>query len=65
MLHHSQTGDFLMPGYLYATTQDSAQILHRLMVRPSLSVKCQREGKRILYLETEIVTIQTEIGRVG
>lgn len=59
-------GDFLMPGTCYATTQESAQILHRLLVPPALSGEVLSVKENGSYnLETEIVTIQTESGTVG
>ena len=59
-------GDYLMPGACYATTQESEQILHRLLVPPSLSGEVLSVKENGNYsLETEVVTIQTESGPVG
>ncbi len=59
-------GDYLMPGACYATTQESEQILHRLLVPPSLSGEVLSVKENGNYnLETEVVTIQTESGSVG
>lgn len=59
-------GEFILPGTCYATTQESAQITHRLIVPPDVSGEVIKIVSNGLYnLDTEIVTLKTETGEVG
>lgn len=58
-------GDYLNPGSCYATTQETVQIFHRLLVPPDISGEVIKVAANGLYdLETEIVTLRTETGEV-
>ncbi len=59
-------GEFLLPGTCYATTQESAQISHRLIVPPDVSGEVIKTVSNGLYnLDTEVVTLKTETGEIG